>query len=203
LSNDVKLQYLITFLENKFETTDKENKNTNTNKSENENVIDNEKDDDIKRNEDMASSKPKPKSKHLKSEKRLKWLAYTKSMQVIIISANVRKAVDTIHYLTSTIKIEHSFLHKKKKQKLLADNEELTDLELASHAEENKLIIPLRICELFGKHRRLIDQQNDLNQRSFHIGVGGSNRILKLCHLWCFSEKRYPLKTTVFEVFYY
>jgi len=103
------------------------------------------------------------------------WKAFTKSMQVIVISPSVRKAVDTIKALKD-IRVRHSFVHKKQTLKM-------TEEQWLQHqaAQQDELtVIPLRICELFGKHRKIDYQQRELRNKSWHIGVGGINRIRKL-----------------------
>merc|ERR1712154_529368 len=103
-------------------------------------------------------------------------IAYTKSMQVIIISPSVRKAVDTIKSI-SRINVKHSFIHKKQIQKMSQEEYD----KYQEEKDDQISVIPLRICELFGKHRKIEYQQKELLNKSFHCGVGGINRINKLC----------------------
>ena len=109
-----------------------------------------------------------------KTSKKNQWKAYTKSMQVVIICPSVRKSVDTIKALQS-IRVNHSFIHKKQTLKM-------TEEQWAKHKEamEELCVIPLRVCELFGKHRKIEYQQKELKNKSWHVGVGGVNRISKL-----------------------
>merc|ERR1712232_153977 len=81
---------------------------------------------------------------------------------------------DTIKALQD-IRVRHSFVHKKQTLKM-------TEEQWQQHQEamEELFVIPLRICELFGKHRKIEYQQRELRKKSWHCGVGGINRINKL-----------------------
>eukprot|EP01083_Nonionella_stella_P071459 191953_1 len=103
------------------------------------------------------------------------WIAYTKSMQIMIISPSVRKAVDTIKGIQN-IKVKHSFVHKKQLEHMTAEEYE----EYEQNKDNACAVIPLRICELFGKHRKIEYQEKELLNKSWHCGVGGINRINKL-----------------------
>eukprot|EP01084_Bolivina_argentea_P047418 87374_1 len=111
-----------------------------------------------------------------KTKSKKEWVAYTKSMQIMIISPSVRKAVDTIQSLRD-INVQHSYIYGKHLLKM--NEEEYEEYEQTKDEQMND--IGLRICELFGKHRKIEWQQDDLLNRSWHCGVGGINRINKLC----------------------
>ena len=124
----------------------------------------------------------KKESKEQKEEKKAEWIPYTKTMQCLVIASSVQRAVEFVKGLRD-INVKHCFLHKKQVKKMEYFEEEV-------NYDENEGIIRLRICELFGKHRKLKDQILDLDSKSWHIGVGGSNRILKLCDLKHLTMKK-------------
>jgi len=106
-------------------------------------------------------------------DKRPEWMAYTKSMQVIIVSPSVQRAVETMKALRK-MRVTHSFYHKKQIK-------QMTEEEYEEYQQSEASVIAIRICELFGKHRKISEQQVALHQKSWHLGIGGINRIDKLC----------------------
>ena len=91
-------------------------------------------------------------------------VALSKTMEIVVISPSVRKAVDTKKSL-SKLKVDHVF-HRKQQGK--------------AGRVQSRGTIPLRIAELFGKHRKVKDQEKELVNKSWHLGVGGIHRIRKL-----------------------
>jgi len=135
------------------------------------------------------STKKKKKRKGgdgVAKDRRKELLALTKSMEILVISPNVGKAVTTVERL-SDLKVTHNFMHKKRLRKL---NKTQYD-EYRFNEGQWKRPIPLRIARLFGKHRKIKEQHKELLRKSWHLGVGGIHRISKLC-----ESKHLSLKNT-------
>ena len=107
------------------------------------------------------------------NEDRKKWIPLTKTFQTLIISSSAKECVNISKQIRN-IRTLHNNKYMGKSNK----NKDTND-------EDN--IIGLRIALLFGKHKKINEQINDLKTKSYHCGIGNINRIKKLFGMYYVS----------------